>query len=425
MDPTYLLVLFPLLAPLLVLYFSKRFNKDNLLTASAFMGGSVLVLSLIILAFTNYTQRDTETLNGFVTTKEIHHFSCPMNTSNPCENGYDCNCHPVPYECGDGKSSRTCYREECDTCYVYPWEQNFFVDSSLQGERAYKISRVDRQGALIPPRWASIRHGDPVSITHSYTNYILSAADSLFAEDGQAEEKYKAKIPAYPQNIYDYYKLDRLVTVGNVKLDRKVWNERISTLLVQVGPRKQANVIVVVAEGVDMDFANAVRRAWKGFKKNDIVVFAGVDAAGNMTWTRTMSWSKASIVNVKMDSDLLERFQGKPLEPIAFTDIVKSESLANFQRRSMEEFKYLKDEASLSTTQIVWLSIITFILTLGITIGFMTLIGIPVPFLPKTGRERNFGGYTPDYFRKRDSISQMQFYRSPTRPSARISRFKP
>lgn len=395
MNPIYFLLIIPLLAPFLVLYFTKRFTKENLIPASAFMAGGTLILALIIAAISNYTTRDTEVLNGFVLGKEIHRFECPTNTSNPCENGYDCNCVTTTYDCGTKESPQTCSTTDCDTCYEYDWERNFFVHSSLQGERAYKISRIDDQGAKIPPRWTSVREGDPVSITNVYKNYILGVADSLFSEDGVAEEKYRAIIPAYPLNVYDYYRIDRLVTVGKVKLDQKVWNESISRILVQVGPKKQANVIVVVAEGVGMDFANAVRRSWKGFKQNDIVVFAGVDAAGNLTWTRTMSWSKLSMVNIKMESEILGLFKGKPLEPLVFTDTIKTVSLAHFERRSMEEFKYLKDSAPLSTTQITLIMIISTLLGAGLTIGQLHLLNSLPAFMTGRGRPglgRYYGG---------------------------------
>lgn len=378
MNPIYFLCVIPLMVPFIVLWATGRWTKETMLPAAGFAAAGVLVLALITMAFTSYGSRDTEVLNGFVTGKEINRFTCPINTSNPCENGYDCNCRPVTYQCGsDSKGNPTyCTRIECDTCYKYEWEQNFFVDSSLQGERAYKISRVDEQGAVTPPRWSQTHRGDPVSITNSYTNYIIGAVDSIFAQDGTAEAKYKTKIPAYPLGIYDYYKIDRLVTVGNVKLDKKVWNEQISRVLVNVGPEKQANIVVVVAEGVQMDFANAVRRAWRGFKKNDIVVFVGVDAAGNMTWTRTMSWSKESIVDVKMEATIIEQFDGKPLEPMAFMKIVKDVSLSHFKRRSMEEFEYLKAEAKMSGGQKVWFGIILVLLQALSAFGLLSLLGI-------------------------------------------------
>ena len=427
MNPIYFLLVFPLLAPFVVLLLTKRNIRDSLLPAAGFSFGCTLALGLIFMAFNGWATRDTETLNGFVTGKEIHKFTCPINTSNPCENGYDCNCHTVTYSCGTDSKGNTqyCTREECDTCYVYPWEQNFWVDSSLQGERAYKISRVDRQGAITPPRWAQVKHGDPVSITHVYTNYILAAADSLFAEDGKAEEKYKAKIPAYPQQIYDYYKMDRVVTVGKVNIDRKLWNESLSRILVQVGPKKQANAIVVIAEGVDMDFANAVRRAWRGFKKNDIVVFAGVDAAGNLKWTRTMSWSKASIVNIKMESEILNRFQDRPLEPVEFINTLKEVSLAHFERRSMQEFEYLKDQASLSGTQITWILIITVLVLCGSVFGFLYLLQA-WPFVRRTP------DYGIGYYREPQAIRQMRFNEAARRAmrtynpiSRNRSRFRP
>lgn len=373
MNPLYFLVLLPLLAPLVALQLMGRFNTRSLPIGAAVSVGGALLVVLTIWLFASHTPSDTETLNGFITTKEIHRFNCPVNTSNPCRNGYDCHCRVITYSCGTDKSPQTCSRTECDRCYQYAWERDFYLDSSLQGERAYKINRVDSQGAIEPPRWTATHHGDPVSITHSYKNYILGAADSLFAQDGAAEAKYKTKLPVYPQNIYDYYKMDRLVTVGNVKVDRRRWNEEISKALVQVGTRKEGNIVVVIAEGVGMDFANAVRRSWKGFKKNDIVIFAGVDGVGNLTWVRTMSWSKLSLVNVAMENELLQQFESRPLEPVSFMATAKAVSLAHFQRRSMEDFSYLKADTKLSGGQMTALILLVLLIPTGLIVWLFYL----------------------------------------------------
>lgn len=401
MPPIYLFLLFPILIPLVLLWLTNRFHKEFLLHALGFIGGGVLVFFLIILAFTSYTPKDVEILNGFVTGKEINRFTCPVNTWNPCENGYSCNCRQVSYSCSDSNGkTKTCYRTECDTCYKYPWEQNFFVDSSLQGERAYKIERVDAQGAVTPPRWAQTHRGDPVSIKHSYKNYLAGVSDSIFHEDGKAEAKYLNKIPTYPLDIYDYYRIDRLVTVGKVTVNRRVWNEQISRALVYVGPEKQANIVVVIAEGVSMDFANAVRRAWKGFKKNDLVVFIGVDATGKVTWTRTMSWSKASIVNIKIEGDLLTQFNGKALEPVAVMEIVKKDMLQHFDRRSMEEFEYLKDQNPLSGARLSWMMAILIVLQVAASLLQLYFSGgIPFTNLAYTSYYTQIrrASYTPSY----------------------------
>lgn len=407
MNPIYFLLIVPLLAPFLVLYFTKRFTVANLPAAAGFMAGGTLLLAVLITLISNLTYRDTEVLNGFVSGKEIHKFECPINTWNPCENGFDCNCVTTTYECGTSESPQTCSTTKCDTCYKYKWEQNFFVHSSLQGNRAYKIRRIDEQGANTPPRWASAQTGDPVSITNVYTNYLLGVADSLFSEDGVAEEKYRAIIPAYPLNVYDYYHIDRLVTVGKVNLDRKAWNESISRILVQVGPKKQANVIVVVAEGVGIDFANAVRRSWKGFKKNDIVVFAGVDETGKLTWTRTMSWSEASMVNIKMEAEILRLFSGTTLEPVAFTNTIKAVSLEHFERRPMEEFEYLKGSAPLTTTQVTWIWIISTLMGLGLTLGQLYLLDALPSFITGRGRPGRHG-YHSNHYRQQTAINALR-----------------
>lgn len=403
MSALYLLALLTLLTPLVVLYATGRFALENLPTAAGTMAAGTLIVLLTVWGVSSYVPKNTQTINGFITTKEIQRFTCEMNTGNPCENGYDCNCHMVAYDCSttDSKGNRqsqTCWRQECDRCYRYPWEQNFYLASSLQGDRAYKISRVDEQGLRSPPRWLAVRHGDPVCITTSYEDYISDAANSLFAQDGEAEQKYKAKLPAYPQRIYDYYKMDRLVTVGKVKLDLRKWNEEIGLALVQMGNRKQANLIVVVAEGVQMDFANAVRRSWRGFKKNDIVVFVGVDATGKYQWVRAMSWSKTSLVNIQIETEVREAFENAPLEPVRFMSLVRTATLASFQRRPMEEFKYLRAEASLSTGQVVFIWFIVLFATIG---GAMLTIHLTEGV--STFRDMDF-----NHFRSLDQFRQIR-----------------
>ena len=53
--------------------------------------------------------------------------------------------------------------------YIYPWEQNWMVYSTL---RTWEISRADKQGANMPNRWKVVNIDDPVSVTRTFDNYI-------------------------------------------------------------------------------------------------------------------------------------------------------------------------------------------------------------------------------------------------------------
>ena len=364
MHPMYFLVIFVAAAPFVAAYFLNKFTRDNVPMIIALSLIASLIFTGAVFASLKSNIYDEEVLNGYVIGKEVHRFECPVNTSNPCENGYSCHCRTIRYSCGKD----TCTRTECDRCYRYGWEKNYFVDSSIDGRRAYKISRVDAQGAVTPSRWDAVHQNDPVSRTRGYDNYLYTNR-SLFSEDGKAAEKYAGKLPAYPIRIFDYYRIDRIVTVGNVKVDKDKWNAILSDSVKVIGHTKEVNIVIVLTNGVQMDYANALRRYWRGFKKNDVVVFAGVKPDGTIEWSRVMSWSKNSMVNVVTENDLLRIFKDKPLEPTEFVSTVTTNVTKYFSRIPMEEYSYLKNSIALSGGQKAWLIVLWFALLLGTAFG--------------------------------------------------------
>lgn len=309
--------------------------------------------------------RDQELFNGEVTLTRPWKFSCPTNTSNPCENGYACNFRTV---CTGIGKDRRCHQEH-DTCYKYAWEQNWLAETNIH-KSPVNIKRIDAQGVNMPPRWAEIRPGDPVSRTHEYQNWVKASADSLFHQDGGAEEKYKDLIPNYPITVFDYYKVDRVLTTNFTLLTHDAWNLELAKALKILGPKKQMNVVVVMVRNVDRDYALAVRRAWEGFKKNDAVVFIGVDQDFRVSWGATLSWSKSDLFNVE-STHYIESFIGKgigTINPTEFLGGLQKIALTSFERRSMKEFEYLKGSIP-PPNWLVWLAIIlSIVLGVGLTV---------------------------------------------------------
>ena len=363
------LFLIPFLFPLALKYFL------NLQVSWKEYGCQVIVVLMAVLmlwGIGNATSHyDTEILNGAVTGKEPWKFSCPTNTMNPCRNGYSCNCVQVPYECGSSDSkgnyqSQTCYRTECDTCYTYPWEQNWYVSSNIMSK--IEIDRVDSQGAVTPPRWSSVQINDPVSTTHKYKNWVRASSKSLFKQDPIADERYAKLIPEYPLKIYDYYNINRVLTPNTALVKKAAWNKELSYVLGQLGPTKQLNTAVVVVKNVDRSYANAARRAWYGFKKNDAILFVGVDAQNNVIWGDTMSWSKNEVFNVET-RNYIERYIGtnvNNIDPKIFFTDYGAIAKAQFQRRSMKEFEYLKGDIP-PPTWLIWVTAIVAVALSGVT----------------------------------------------------------
>src|SRR6478752_6634749 len=188
-DPfLYVIMLIPLFIAIIAKYgFNMKISWSEYIVQGIV---GVFALSLIWFAGNMTTGYDTEIINGQLTGKRVWRFDCPTNTGNPCTNGYSCHSHQVCTTSGSGKDRTESCHEEHDTCYEYDWEQNWYVQTNLFNADEIQINRVDDQGARKPQRWDIAKVGDPASSTHSYRNWVKASADSMFKEDGKAEEQY-------------------------------------------------------------------------------------------------------------------------------------------------------------------------------------------------------------------------------------------
>jgi len=201
------------------------------------------------------------------------------------------------------------------------------------------INRIDRQGLKEPPRWAEVKVGDPTTSEHIYENYVKAVPGSLFNMTVDMSQ-FDGMIPDYPQ-VYDYYKVNRILMVGMGLADAVKWNEDLSEILKTLGPKKEANIVIVVVKTANTKYKHAVENAWIGGKKNDIVIFLGTEDGKTFAWVDIMSWAKHDIFNVQLRDALYEIGKFDRKEVMAS---IKSITAKSFVRRSMTEFEYLKDE---------------------------------------------------------------------------------
>lgn len=311
------------------------------------LAGGTLIICIMWFAGSYMSTKDTEIINGQIIEKTAWKFSCPTNTSNPCRNSYSCNCYQICTSSTDSKGNITqSCTTHCDTCYEYPWEQNWYVKSNVQiGQSIVEINRVDKQGAREPSRWTAVKIGDPYATTHSYDNWVKASSNSLFKSEAYESERYKKILPQKQNiSIVDYYNVDRIIT-PNVKLANEPhWNELLSQVNGSLGNSKQVDIWLVFVEA-DRSYAKALQRQWHGFKKNQAIIFVGAQK-GKVSWVDVISWSKQSIYDVELRNHL-NIFKGQNLndiDPVIFMNYVSVDTQKNFVRRSMKEFEYLRGE---------------------------------------------------------------------------------
>jgi len=260
MTTLALLLVFPLLWPIVAKHIWKHEITLVELALNVVIGALVVSAGW---ALGKYAQaHDIEILNGQVTGKYSQRVSC--------EHSYSCRCRE---SCSGTGKNRSC-SQVCDTCYDHDYDIDWNLKTSL-GD--IEIERVNRQGTIEPPRYSRAASGDPVAQSHAYQNYIKAAPDSLFnaLSEKQALQRFVDQVPAYPDKVYDYHYVDRVLTAGVAVPDLAAWRQDLANALRVLGPAKQANVVVLFSKESDPQYASAVNAKWLGGKKNDVVVVFG------------------------------------------------------------------------------------------------------------------------------------------------------
>lgn len=323
--------LIPLVVAVVAYYLSKEITWRELLAQV----GVQLIIAVASALIVYHANTHDEVWTGVVTSKQRETVSC--------SHSYPCNCRQQCTGSGKNQSCSTV----CDTCYEHLWDYDWAVNFST-GDKL-DIDRVDRQGTREPPRFTAVKIGEPAAIEHGYTNYVKAAPDSLFRRQGLIE-KYKEQLPKYPGEVYDYYRIDRFVTVGMTVRDRAKWNSDIFTLNAEIGGKWQADVAVVLTKGKPREWFYALEEHWLGGKKNDVIVVINQGSDG-IEWVETMAWVKDPIFKVKLRDAIMT--DPKVVTPERIVPIIRSTVITSYQRKPMAEYEYLRSSIRPSATE--WL----------------------------------------------------------------------
>lgn len=301
--------------------------------------------------------QDVEILNGEVTGKYMHTEICSEYSS--CKNYYVKTKCKTKYD-SKGRSSQSCTSYKV---FDYPTEYDWFVTSTVGN---LEIKRANRRGDLMPERYRIAKAGEPASAPHQYTNYLWADEHSLFApEDFETKypDDYKKGIPTYPM-VFDYYRTNHIVNLTSVP--SKGYNEYISDVLRTEGKKKQLNITVVMYNSNDPQFVDATMTKWRGGKKNDVLMFFGVNSDGNVDKFFSTSFAggmKNEMLHSTMRIDALsEKMSLDLLKKQVYTTVQKYERLPN------EEFKYMKYRLEPKKEIIVACSVV--LLLISMFIGF-------------------------------------------------------
>lgn len=311
------------------------------------------VLGLAIFLVSMSDTSDTEIWNGKVVKKEREKVSC--------EHSYSCNCYE---SCSSNGKTESC-TTICQTCYEHFYDVDWNLYTSNNEE--ISIGRIDRQGLKEPSRWTDVQIGEPTAVTHSYTNYVKAAPASLFRTQGLSE-KYKNLIPKYPIEIYDYYHVNRVVTINGATVDVKTYNESLSQLNANIGAQKQVNVVLVFVKDLPPEFFYALQEAWINGKKNDFVSVIGITEDGTINWVENMAWTDNKLAEVVVKDELLKL---KTIDSNKVMSVLEQNITSYYKRKNMKDFEYLTHMTQPTTGEWIFFIILGLLMSVFLGIFFI------------------------------------------------------
>ncbi len=333
-----LVCIVPLLIPFFLKYKNPNYSWKELLICCC---ASVLLSIGVICLSTYYGMIDTQILSGRVTDK--------IKESVSCEHSYSCNC----IRTCNGKSCST----HCSTCYEHSNDYDYNIHSTIG---TFTINRIDRQGNHEPPRFTLVKKEDAVAKTDTYINYIKGAKNSLFNMKDYSDSSL-VRLPEYPLEIYDYYKINRTIVDGVTIPDKSSYDDMLSELLKKLGETKQVNVVLVFTNQ-DRLFAEKLKTKWLNGKKNDTIIVIGTKDYPNIEWVYVFGWSNNQMLNIALRDDLIEH---KVITVTGMRDSLTKNLNMYYSRKPMSDFEYLKNSSEPSMVVLTTAFILTMIFSIG------------------------------------------------------------
>lgn len=279
------------------------------------------------------------------------------------------------YECGDGKTSRTCSRQVFEgyehaydvddhpaKWYIedsngftigissarFEWlSQQFNERTFVELNRDYHSQDGNAYVAHWDKDWTTLQ---PVTTVHRYENRV-AVSKSIYSYPDVNPKK---------SPVYDYPEVNGYDCTSVLSKKRWAGQGEIDKLNAVLGAKKQVRVWVLLWEDAPRQVGFDQEAYWKGSNKNEIVIC--VSYKGNeVQWAHVFSWSKSENLKTAIQSYLA--VDNPKLDFRTFAPWLQSEVESKWNRRNWKDFDYLTVEPP--TWAVVTLWIITGLVCVG------------------------------------------------------------
>jgi hypothetical protein len=310
-----------ILVPLVVQGFFWATNRDTFTVKEWFLQEAIMAILLVIgFQWARYGAiADTELWNGHLTAKDSGTQGC-------------CHCRQVCDTCtrtnSEGRSetySCRC-REVCDHFRDYWWSLNVSTGDKINDScNGYNDA---------PSWWTNALVGEPASIPHTYTNYLLADPDSVLLQ--HSTEEHSGSAPGYPK-VYDRYKVTRFIA-GGTTAPAKLWDTTLDRMNDELGSKKQVNIIVIATRNPSPSYADTVEVEWLYGKKNDVIFVLGAPDGDTIEWAKVVTISNVEMLKLTAR----DKMPGMKLSDVDSTSgFIRTAVDDQFTRTPMAEYEYL------------------------------------------------------------------------------------
>ncbi len=284
-----------------------RLRNDRSISISEMILSMVIMGAATIACFyigKNLKISDNQIISGEIIDKTREHGSYIQT--------YDCNCV-------DGKC-QTCSR----TIYTVHWYAVANIAKIEIDSTSSEFSSVYNKDD--PERYKNIIIGEPASTTWTFRNYIAATPDSVF-HNRTVDPTYAKMMPNYPGKIYDFYRINRVITLGNVPINASDWNQTLAQYMKKWGPQNKGNVILVFTDINNRGFTESLKNHWLQGKQNDVVIVIGLEQ-NKILWTNVFSWTENETFKLELADSLHD------------LEILNKDSVFSTIDSHMKDFKY-------------------------------------------------------------------------------------
>lgn len=113
--------------------------------------------------------------------------------------------------------------------------------------------------------------------------------------------------PKYPDEIYDYYRINRVVNLDkSISKDiEQTLNIELMKLNGKISDQYQISLAIVTTHKPEKWFYD-LRSAWMGGKKNDAIIVIGL-SDDKIVWSNVMAWTTDKVFEVKLRDSLMQQ----------------------------------------------------------------------------------------------------------------------